>query len=527
MESEYSKFLLYSQAFCLSVLLISVVCVNKFVDRLLLLCAAASLGSLYVYSFCNRIMAAFENLIFVFTFYFKNIMSILHNMDKDDKLYVVVTAYSIACVLCLSIPKIYKKIRRCYRKAKVIDGRLSQSFYEKMISGSDFQLNVTEPGFQVAIYGSIGGEVVPVGQGFWIDEGLITAAHVVQDFEEVVLRKNGCEMWYLRDDFVTLDGDLAVLKITAAQTQKLGLSKGKLSPLAIVPNGGLIAQIVAFGKRSAGFVDTYPQFGYCKFGGSTIGGFSGAPYYLNKQIFGMHLGGNLDNIGYEAAYIKSILKPSKTIKNHAQYISEDSDDWLIEQAGRVVEFAYDQSPYDPDEYRVKINNRYHVVSYDVLDRMQKSSKGQRRKDLVLDYESASTDLFYDAESLPLCPRGALNFKDSGNLIRAPAVIAGAPGQEPVQVNAPVPAPRISNSMASTSQIVLEPSHMESLMSTRAPPNGPSRTTVRKQKMRLKNQQLMKTVEQLSRRLEAMENGRQTSAQPPTSTSGLIPNLQAH
>nr|UCD55935.1 MAG: hypothetical protein 1 [Solemoviridae sp.] len=457
-----------------------------------------------------------------------NIMYKLHLYVRAIKRYSYMYHVEIVCALTLFVafvsfvvillPLMVRKIRKSMRIRSKADGKWKRSFQEKMIPGSDFQLNVVEPGFQAAIYGVIGdSKPFPVGQGFWIDEGFITAAHVVQDLDEVVLSKNGVKLFYYRDDFVTLDGDMAILKVTAAQTQKLGLSKGKLSPTAITPNGGLIAQIVAFGKRSAGFVDVYPQFGYCKFGGSTIGGFSGAPYYLNKQIFGMHLGGNLDNIGYEAAYMRSVLRPSKTVRNSASYDPEDSDDWLIEQANRFVDFSYDQNPYDPDEFRVKINNRYHMVSYEVLNEMRKAGKGRQRKDIVLDEEKM------DVESLPLCPRGALNFKDSGNLLRAPAVIAGAHGKEPVQVFAPNQGLQTSSTMASTSPIPLEPSHMESLTSTPVQRNVPSRTTVRKQKMRLRNQQLTSIVEQLSRRLEAMENGASISEQRPLSISGSKTN----
>lgn len=371
---------------------------------------------------------------------------------------------------------------------------------ESMKPGSEFQLNATLPSFQCEVQGSVDGETYfPLGQAFLVAQGLVTAAHVIYDVEKLALVKDDHRVYVDKSEFSLLDGDIALFKIKQRDAQALGLSQGKLSNQAVTANSGLMAQIVAFGQRSFGFLETYPQFGYCSYSGSTLKGFSGAPYYINKTIFGMHLGGNVDNLGYEAAYILSVLRPSKLIVSH----QEASDDWLIDQASRSVAFDYEQSPYDPDEYRVKMNGRYHMVEGDVLGRMLGRTFGRRSARQPMEFlESADVP---QESSLPKAPRGALDY-EPGNLIRAPAVVAGALGVEQVLPSAPRQEAQTSRQTVSLSRPPSELSRMEYRESMHAPPSAVSASTARNRKRKSRLQQLKSQIQQLSRQLEATRSG---------------------
>lgn len=413
---------------------------------------------------------------------------------------------------------------------------------EKMVPGSQFQMNAPTPKFQVEIYGSIDGDkYYPVGQGFWAENYIITAAHVVYDFKKIKLVKDAAEVEVEADHFKTIDGDLALLPVQPGFTSKLKLAKAKLAHVGATKNGGLMAQVVAFGQRSFGFINPYEQFGYCSYGGSTIKGFSGAPYYLNNTVFGMHLGGNLENLGYEGSYIRSLLKPSATITSYR----EDSEEWLIDMASRETEFLYERSPVNPDEYKIKIRGSYHVVDDDVMRQILNKSRGKQRQNPEFDAEARevpradtttrmrkSVDLTIpeikeelsgvtvqvaDVGDLPLCPREAMTFKDSGNLIRAPAS-AGARGQESDPAGVPKPAMPTSNPMVSTSQTPLAPSHMESRKSMPAAPRGASQSTAsRRKRAKKSNAQRIESLEELlSKLVKAMEDGRPIS--PPQAMS---------
>ena len=376
---------------------------------------------------------------------------------------------------------------------------------ESMKPGSSFQLNALNPAFQCEVHGSVdGNDYFPLGQAFWVAQGLVTAAHVIYDVDYVYLARGDCQIEVDKSDFEFLDGDIAIYKITQKETQALKMSQGKLSNLAVGCASGLMAQIVAFGQRSFGFLQLYDQFGYCCYSGSTLKGFSGAPYYLNKTIFGMHLGGSVDNLGYEAAYILSVLRPSKTVVKH----QESSDDWLIEQAQKSNKFDYERNPYNPDEYRVKMNGRYHMVDGQVLGEMLECGSGRlSKREVVMGLESmtSSSSTSTPEPSLPLAPRGALEY-EPGNLIRAPAVVAGARGVELAHPSVQLPDSRTSSPMASLYRAPLVQYHMESLRSTPVPPKGVSPSTARNRRRRQRIQQLEKRVEQLSKPVQVTVPG---------------------
>lgn len=396
--------------------------------------------------------------------------------------------------------------------------RLSADFVpESMQPGSEFEMRAKMPSFQVEIYGSNGDKYYPLGQGCNVTQGIITAAHVVYDVDRIALVRGEERIVVSRDDFEFLEGDLALYRLSQCQQAKLGLTRAKLSRQSVVGTTGLMAQVVAFGSRSFGFITEYPQYGFCTYGGSTVKGFSGAPYYMNNTVFGIHVGGNGTNLGYESGYVHSLLNPSKTVVPHA----ESSDEWLIEQAHRTSDFHYERSPYDPDEYRVRLNGRYHIVDSSVLQQMSSKTKAKKKATIAMELESKPMpaieketfkDVIYQPpkeSDLPKMPVGALEFQDQGNYFRAPAVVAGATGVRSIpRRSAAFPARPTSNTTASSCPMPLEKSHMESLTSTPAQPKEASPSTQRSknQKARSRRQQNARDAELWRKHVALMGSG---------------------
>nr|QZZ63404.1 hypothetical protein [Nelson Sobemo-like virus 1] len=417
---------------------------------------------------------------------------------------------------------------------------------ESMQPGSLLENSAYMPQFQVEIHGSIDGDsFYPLGQGFRVGNYLFTASHVVYDMEKIVLKnREDKEILIPSERFEHIEGDVAIMRLTSMEIQRLDLSSAKFAPYSMTEYGSASSQVVAFQKRTIGFVKPHEMMGYCTYSGSTVKGFSGAPYYWNTVVFGMHCGGDKVNIGYEGSYLHSLISPSKTIiKNQ-----ESSDQWLIDQASRGLKFQYDRSPYNPDEYRVKINGRYHMVDQDVLGTMLDRVSGTNKKNLDYEWETAkvtpiSPDLIpglnkqelpLRAEDLPLCPRDAMTFDDSKNLIAAPTVNVGAIGQEKV----PKPAPRsnmpTSPRTVSESPKPLEKSHMESLPLMHAQPRGASEYTRLKlnkqekrriQRMRTlaRRQQMEALLSLYQQRFGIIETGPLTCQEPTTLQSGSNAN----
>lgn len=434
------------------------------------------------------------------------------NVAKDHTLKLY------ACMMAYFVYQLYQRKRNT-----VVYMRMNQSLEgynpEKMVPGSSFQLNATMPSFQCSVYGSEDDATYyPLGQAFSTQFGVVTAAHVLVDCKYIQLVKDTRTVSINFDRITYLDGDMALYKVTPQEKLKLGLSDAKFAKEAVVEKMGPMVQVVAFGSRSFGFLNPYKQFGFCRYNGSTVKGFSGAPYYVNKTVYGMHLGGDVVNLGYEGAYIQSLLKPTKTVVK----TPESSDDWLIDQAIALRQFEYDRSPYDPDEYRVRIGNRYHIVETDVLEQLLAVSAGRSKREVPYDHErnpippepAPRTHPVIPAnyrcdpvpvDDLPLAPREAFEF-DQGNLRRGPSVNVGAPGkavEHPVVQSVSLPT---SSQTSCLSQKPLEPSHMESLPLMPAQPKGASKSTRQRQNIRARYRALQSKYERLKTAYDLTQPG---------------------
>lgn len=259
---------------------------------------------------------------------------------------------------------------------------------ERMVPNNVFQRINKIPAFQAEVYGFDDNKWYLLGQCFWVDEGIITASHVIDNFDLLRLRTENGTVDLNRTDFEDGEGDFAVCKEVSEVTRKLpGLCKARLNKLAVTKNSGLMAQCVGNGQKSFGGLDESPNFGVITYTGSTVKGFSGAPYYVNKTIFGMHIGSQNDvNIGYDAAFLRTCLNPTRKIVANGPVTQESSDEWLMDQAERFGnDVIYTRSPYNPDEYRVKVGNMYHFVDEEVVRRM-KERGGKRAQVIVNNYD---------------------------------------------------------------------------------------------------------------------------------------------
>ncbi|UPT53666.1 MAG: hypothetical protein 1 [Zeugodacus cucurbitae sobemovirus isolate Bc] len=436
---------------------------------------------------------------------------------------------------------------------------------ERMMANSTFESVKILPPFQAAVMGSIDGfKYHMVGQCYRVDEGIITAAHVVEDFPYLCIFKDeGHKINIPAERFQIGDGDYACCRQVEDIVQKTGLSQAKFARLAVQKDSGVSVNVVAMNRRSIGFLNEHPQFGYVEYTGSTIKGFSGAPYYFGKTIFGMHIGAQNSNLGYDAAYLRSELKPSRVIRRDVGSISnEDSATWLEEQIDRFGDFTYVRSPYDPDVYKIKVGGQYHIVDEEVMDKLKGRGQKKQRitqiedlerntlveelskeidpevamvKGLLSEFGKTSickpqpqvTEVIKEScdpppvEELPLAPRDAMTFNDSGNLIRAPAVNAGAHGQGQPQVNVLPQGMPIYPQMGYVYQQPLAPYHMESRPSMPVQQNVVSPSTAKSRRARLRNRQAKKELEQYVQRYGPLDRGEQTSQPQQTIIPGLI------
>lgn len=265
-------------------------------------------------------------------------------------------AISIICIIFIAI------LARFYlRPHKVVEGPFFAP--EKMVPGSVF-IAEQMPAFQAKVFGIVDRSAVKSGQGFRAGDLFITAKHVVENFNELLLVSNEGEIKIPASRFEAREGDVAMLRLSGDEVQKLKIQSAKIIDNEISDDSGLFCKVTGFGQSSLGHLNTHPAFGFLKYNGSTTGGFSGAPYYVNGRVYGMHLGGCSDNIGYASAYLSMLVRAGQ----------EDTTDFIFDQMQRYGDYKYEQSPYDPDEYRMRINGKYYLLDVsqiaDLLERQE-------------------------------------------------------------------------------------------------------------------------------------------------------------
>nr|QHA33868.1 hypothetical protein [Atrato Sobemo-like virus 5] len=510
------------------------------------------------------------------------------------------TIFWIAFGLVTSITFLWLGIKAFYiwyeereEKKRIVyimpDGRgLKHGDYvvEKAMPHSGFEQVKTLPPFQAMVMASLDGKNYHVmGQCYWVDEGIVTAAHVVDGFEYLCIYRDESHKINIRSDWFEIGhGDYAVCRKVEKITQALGLAKAKFSRLAVQKGSGLSANIVAMGVRTIGFLDRHPHFGFVQYSGSTAKGFSGAPYYFGRTVFGMHLGADSKNMGYDGAFLRSELKPSRLIQKELSLRTEDSANWLIGQLDRYAEeVEYIRSPYNSEEYKIRVGNMYHIIDEEVLDAILRKGKAKRNNPDDIDYlpeaipksvnaktekfepealfvdgrkpekpkhsdlaqeddpreamirgllaEWGRTSLYQkesrDVETLPLAPRNAMSFDDSENLIRAPHASVGARGTEKVRESVQNQEKQTCQKMGYEYQTPLVTYHTESRIPTLAQPNEASARTLKNKNKRINRQHLMRAFPQCVQLLRHIQAGELTSEQLKTAADGLMRSLPEH
>lgn len=228
---------------------------------------------------------------------------------------------------------------------------------ERYMEGSEAIKTFNRPNFQVFLYGYDGKSYKYVGSGFRYQDFLVTSLHVIDEYRSIQIRKlrgEGKGFEILRDDFMSGECDLTWALVDPREWSKLGVSTARL--VATTP-AKIQASVNDGLQLTQGSVSKLPVFGYVSYSGSTWPGFSGAPYYVNNQVYAMHVGSGGVNLGISSSYIRALLR------------MEDSFDFVLQDiraTARQRKFNARVSPTDPLERLVEYNGRMYVFDREDL-----------------------------------------------------------------------------------------------------------------------------------------------------------------
>nr|AOX15242.1 protease [Baird Spence virus] len=284
--------------------------------------------------------------------------------------------WAMAWKACVAIACYWVLTSTLQKAAEKSEAVASGFVPEKVMAGSVF-MKANKPKFQADVYGLADGKWLRSGQCFLSGEYLITANHVVSGYEKVKIVSWKGHFETEASVFEHVEGDLAISMMGADVIALLGLTSSTLIDMEPEMDSGLFVTATGFDQTSMGLVKTHPSFGFVRYTGSTVGGFSGAPYFCGNRVYGFHIGGCSENLGYSSAYVNMIIR----------YYREDTEDFVVQQAAHMGQFDYKQSPYSPDEFRVKVGRKYYNVDAEGLERMRSTGARATYIDrLAADYE---------------------------------------------------------------------------------------------------------------------------------------------
>lgn len=423
-----------------------------------------------------------------------------------------------ACLVFLVLSKLAKLITKLYTR---VPHSMVKSCVEKMRPGSYLEYAATKPLFQVEIWIRTDGLFMKTGQGFNTKFGLITALHVVEEAVEIKLVSERGELIVDASRFKQVEGDVGLLRLTANETATLGVEQAKLASHQLNKKAGLFVKVQAFGQQTMGMLSPDDDaFGFCDYNGSTVKGFSGAPYYLGKAVYGMHVGGTTKNFGYEAAYIYMLVSRGQ----------ESTEDYLISEIQKDVDYHWQPSPYNPDEIRMRVNGKFYLVDQDEFDKIVGKSKKAPKRYHAPTYEKEAltvTDETIKAEDLPLAPRAACSYQDvelpkNDQSLAQPGFVNAPVIGEQVQIPVQNQANQMCYPMVYQYPQFLAPYPTAGPSTTRAQRNVASPNTpklTRGQKVQRRIAKAVSEAMQEWQRQQATQHGRQISQEPPITQPG--------
>lgn len=209
------------------------------------------------------------------------------------------------------------------------------------------------------------------GTGMILDGYVMTANHVVDQVKPALLDEARTHALYARTydgkyhelgEWIQLHTDAIAFKAPP------GYKSGKIETLTRPQH----AQVVAAREQSnssMGIIMNKPDiaYGFVEYDGSTIAGFSGAPYTNGQKVLGMHLqGGTGGNFGYSASFLISRLR---------RVIKPESSEWeAFEKA--LAQAARDDVEWNRglDETEVRVGGRYFLFDNEEFDEYVEESE---------------------------------------------------------------------------------------------------------------------------------------------------------
>lgn len=193
--------------------------------------------------------------------------------------------------------------------------------HESAVEGS-VEMPAKLPPCQVYLgYPNREGNIEIVGSGFRMAVGerdfLMTASHnLAFDDQLYLIREGQIVNVGSTKNSIQVGTDAAALELPVKVWSTLQASRAKFAPLSRA--GSTYVNVVGInGKGTTGKLQPEDVLGCVTYSGTTMGGYSGAPYSNARTVLGMHAYGGKRNGGYSILYLYHLLKIALDISDEA------------------------------------------------------------------------------------------------------------------------------------------------------------------------------------------------------------------
>lgn len=319
-----------------------------------------------------------------------------YNPSKIDSLF-----WWVGLIVSLSVSVIYSYkflvvFNRAFRSFRIISFRIIKrifngivnklvnlrielgevvylDFEEEAFLSSSPMLNIDEhrmPKFTFMTYIQLPGTNTfeYFGMGSWVGEYFLTARHIIwkaKRNDQIIRLVNSRDMNKVIDtkaeDWSVLDEeDLAYIKPTQKMSVQLGVSKATARGF----EGNMTVSLFARKSVSSGTLSMNPRSPATQvvYYGSSVAGFSGAPYYVANDVYALHLGSNQQyGTGLLMSYIVALLE-----RKERNYREEDSENIILQEMmddfkRRGKKVFYTVSRNDPDDIYITGRGRTFII----------------------------------------------------------------------------------------------------------------------------------------------------------------------
>lgn len=286
------------------------------------------------------------------------------------------TAYDVFVLIAVVYVyiRMFQRVWKFFRGINISEGiekasdclpltRRNRSAYEQVFEsvkrGSDF-FTGDWPSCQLAIWTKDDvGKWQVNGCAWRYQNYIITATHVLEDNVQIGVSTADSKMQIIEVVVLHDENDLAILRVPESIFSLVPVKTARVDS----PDAGFVRCVgpTKTSNTSSGICKSTDVFGVVEYTGSTLHGYSGAPYVSgNNTVVGMHSNGGQKNIGLNAEYIACIIDCLPEKRRFGSKKRQQSD-WYNELVTSTSVIRARRSKGNPDEYFVQVNGHYYVM----------------------------------------------------------------------------------------------------------------------------------------------------------------------